>query len=245
MQKRKNSEQRKTMSTQSNIQDSAKNALQKPKNKQKSNARKRAELIYGLRDFIKTLPYHLLVMGSVFIISAIFNKWIEAVCFLTAFFSLRYKFETTYHCDSILWCMVFTNLTFAISIIICPPVYMYILGSLLFAYIDCLILWFIQDRKEKKFQNEKLANTLREVRAELDKYLEETKLDPKSVLLEKCRLAGLGKRDTELAIRYYYEQHTPKEIWLWLCEHKEYESLEWDSVYVTLNRIGKKIKTIK
>ena len=122
---------------------------------------------------------------------------------------------------------------------------MYILGSLLFAYIDCLILWFIQDRKEKKFQNEKLSNTLREVRAELDKYLEETKLDPKSVLLEKCRLAGLGKRDTELAIRYYYEQHTPKEIWLWLCEHKEYESLEWDSVYVTLNRIGKKIKTIK
>lgn len=241
MQKKKNLKPRKATNMQSNTQDSVKNDLKKPKKIQKSKARKRAELIYGLRDLIKTLPYHLLVMGSVFVVSAIFNKWIEAVCFLVAFFSLRYKFDTTYHCDSIVWCMVFTNLIFALSIIICPPLYMYILGSLIFAYCDCLILWFIQDRKEKKFQNEKLQHTLIEVRAELDRYLETTKKDPKEQLLEKCRNAGLSKRDTELAIKYYYEQNTPKEIWLWLCQQKEFEPMEWDSVYVTLNRIGKKI----
>lgn len=209
-----------------------------------NNTRKRAEFVYKLRYLIKTLPYHFLVMSSVFIISAIFNKWIEAICFLTAFFSLRYKFETTYHCDSILWCMVFTNLIFAISIAICPPVYMYILGSLIFAYIDCLILWFIQDRKEAKFQAQKLAKTLAEVRAELDLYLETTKQDPKELLLEKCRLAGLGERDTILAVKYYYEQHTPKEIWLWLCEQNHFEQIEWDTVYQTLWRIGKKLKNV-
>lgn len=245
MQKEKNSKQKNAMSMQSNIQDSAKNTLQKQKKTQKSNARKRAELIYGLRDFIRTLPYHFLVMGSVFIVSMIFNKWIEAICFLTAFFSLRYKFETTFHCDSIVWCMVFTNLIFALSIIIGPPVYMYALGSLLFAYCDCLILWAIQDHKEKKFQNEKLAQTLKDVRTEFDKYLEETKKDPKDEFLSKCRLAGLSQRDTELAIKYFYEQNTPKEIWLWLCQQKQYECIEWDSIYVTLNRIGKKIKNYK
>lgn len=207
-----------------------------------NNARKRAEFVYKLRYLIKTLPYHFLVMSSVFIISAIFNKWIEAICFLTAFFSLRYKFETTYHCDSMLWCMVFTNLIFAISIALCPPVYMYVFSSLIFAYVDCLILWLIQDRKETKFQAQKLCQTLHEVRQELDEYLEETKKDPKELLLEKCRIAGLSKRDTTLAIMYYYEQQTPKEIWLWLCQQKEFEQIEWDSIRKVLWRIGKKIK---
>ena len=84
--------------------------------------------------------------------------------------------------------MVFTNLIFAISIIICPPVYMYIFSSLIFAYIDCLILWLIQDRKEKKLQNSNLKQTLKEVRTELDEYLETTKKDPKEQLLEKCKV---------------------------------------------------------
>ena len=212
--------------------------------RQINKIKRKAEFVYKIRYLIKTLPYHLLVMGSVFIISAIFNKWIEAICFLTAFFSLRYKFETTYHCDSIVWCMFFTNLTFAVSIAVCPPVYMYVLGSLMFAYIDCLILWFIQDRKEKKFENEKLARVLAEVRAELDEYLETTKRDPKEKLLEKCRLAGLGERDTMLAVKHYYEQQKPKEIWLWLCEQKHFEQIEWDSIRQALWRIGKKIKNV-
>ena len=214
------------------------------KTTKQSNARKRAEIVYKLRYLIKTLPYHLLVMGSVFIVATIFAKWIEATCFLIAFFSLRYKFDTTFHCDSMIWCMVFTNLIFALSIIICPPVYMYVFSSLIFAYVDCLILWLIQDRKEQKFQNQKLTSTLKDIRAELDEYLETTNKDPKEQLLEKCRLAGLGKRDTTLAIKYYYEQNTPKEIWLWLCEQREFEQIEWDSIRKTLWRIGKKIKNV-
>lgn len=113
---------------------------------------------FFIRDFIKALPYHILVMGSVFITSLIFNKLPEAVCFLIAFFSLRYKFPTTYHADSIALCMVLTNAIFCLSIILCPPLYMYIFSSILFAYVDCLLLWIIQDRIECKKLIKKLQS---------------------------------------------------------------------------------------
>jgi hypothetical protein len=119
---------------------------------------------------------------------------------------------------------------------------MYVFSSLIFAYVDCLILWLIQDGKEAKFETQKLGKLLWEIREEMDNYLETTKKDPKEELLEKCRIAGLGKRDTALATMYYYEQQTPKEIWLWLCQQKEFEQIEWDSIRKVLWRIGKKIK---
>lgn len=110
----------------------------------------KVKLLYAIRDFIHTLPYHTLVMGSVFVVASIFDKYIEAVCFLVSFFSLRYKFPTTYHSKSIVLCMVLTNSIFALSVVLCPPAYMYFGASILFAYLDCFLLWFIQDRLECK-----------------------------------------------------------------------------------------------
>ena len=133
--------------------------------KQRKNTKKKinwvefkAQFLYNVRDFIRLLPYHCLVMGSVFIISFIFGKWIEAILFLVAFFSLRYKFPTTYHSKSIIICMVLTNSIFAFSIMICPPIQMYLFASVLFAYIDCLLLWLIQDRLECKKLVKKLQS---------------------------------------------------------------------------------------
>lgn len=57
-----------------------------------------------------------------------------------------------------------------------------------------------------------------------------------------CRNAKLGERDTKLAFMRFYENKSPKEIWLWLCDQKHYDQIEWDSLYVTLNRIAKKLK---
>ena len=60
-----------------------------------------------------------------------------------------------------------------------------------------------------------------------------------------CVKAKLSQRDTLIAHKYYVEHNTPKEIWLWLCQHKEYDAIEWDSVYQLLWRIGKKLKNAK
>lgn len=82
---------------------------------------------------------------------------------------------------------------------------------------------------------------LDEVRSQLDEYAMNTKLDPKEELLRKCAECKLSARDTTLAIMYYYERKTPKDIWLWYCQQKEYECVEWNTIYQILWRIGKKL----
>lgn len=205
-----------------------------------NRAKRKAIIVFKLRHFVATLPFHILVMSGVAIISLIFEKWLEALCFLVAFFSLRYKFPTTYHAKKIVHCMLITNSMFALSIILCPSIYMYVFGSLLFGYLDAFMLWYVQSREELK-QEKEIAEWFAK---ELIEQLIETK-NPYQELLDKCRNASLSKRDTEIAIRYFYKKQTPKEIWLWLCESKEYDTIEWDSVYRLLIRIGRKLNIKK
>lgn len=136
----------------------------------KNNLKKKAEFVFKVREFIRILPYHILVMGSVFIVATIFGKYLEALCFLTAFFSLRYKFPTTYHSDSVIVCMTLTISIFSLSIVICPPIYTYVFFCILFAYLDCFILWFIKDHKDQKMHNKIIDLQLYEVMCELKEY---------------------------------------------------------------------------
>jgi hypothetical protein len=175
-------------------------------------------------------------MSGVAIFSFIFDKWFEALCFLVSFFTLRYKFPTTYHAKKILHCMLITNITFALSIVFCPSIYMYLFGGLLFAYLDCFLLWYVQSREELKQDKECAEWFVKELTFQLKQYH-----NPHEELLNKCRQAKLSKRDTGIAVMYYEENRTPKEIWLWLCSNKEYEPIEWDSVHQLLWRIGKKL----
>ena len=195
----------------------------------------KAKLKYKFRMFLIMLPYHFLVMGSVFIVATIFNKYFEAVCFLTAFFSLRYKFETTYHSPNIVLCMTFTITMFTLSIIICPPIYMYLLVSVLFAYLDCFMLWFVQSHLDLIAFNRFLSIEAKQVRQQLDKLQQDRKI----VLADLCAQENINARNTQIAIMYYVERQTPKQIWKWLCENNE--NMELDSVYKLLNRLNKKI----
>lgn len=68
--------------------------------------------------------------------------------------------------------------------------------------------------------------------------------NPKDKLLRQCSKAKLSARDTEIAVKYYVERMSAKDIWLWLCSQKFYEPIEWDSVHQVLWRIGKKLKNV-
>lgn len=202
-----------------------------------SKAKLKAKIVFKINNFIAILPYHILVMSGVAIISFIFNKWIEAILFLTAFFSLRYKFPTTFHSKSIVYCMIITNSMFMLSIVLCPYTNAYVFGALVFAYLDTFILWFIQSKEILKQDKECAEWFARELIFQLGQYQ-----NPKDELLLKCKKANLSKRDTEIAVKYYIEKMSPKDIWIWLSKSNEYETIEWDSVHQLLWRIGKKIK---
>lgn len=196
----------------------------------------KALIVFKIKGFIAMLPYHAIVMGGVAIFALIFNKWIEAFTFLVAFFSLRYKFPETFHAEKIFHCMVITNAMFITSITICPSSKTYIFGSLLFGFLDSFVLWYIQSRETIRQDKETAERNLAAAQKLLEQYE-----NPLSEFKEKCRKVKLSKRDTEIAIKYFVEHQTPKEIWNWLCDNKEYDYVEWDSVYQLLWRIGRKI----
>ena len=187
----------------------------------------KAELVYNIRHFIKTLPFHFLVMGSVFIVATIFDKYIEAVCFLTAFFSLRYKFPTTYHSDSIVICMACTISMFGLSIIICPPIYMYLLFSILFAYLDCFILWFIKDRQDL---------------LEFKKYNESFKLETatEEQIITRCKMLNYKADKIDLAIKFFVDKLSNKQIYEYLCNNKMY--VDYDTIAKYRYRMSKDLK---
>lgn len=167
---------------------------------------------------------------AIFLPAFILNKWIEGVIFFICHWLIREQFPKQYHCTSHAMCRLITSVVFFFGVSFCLPLTL----SLFSAIPICYFISWVGFTKKQADNYEIQCERLRE------KYCNE-----KEELIVKCRKANLSQRDTEIAIKYFYEHKTPKEIWFWLCQHKVYEPIEWDCVYVLLNRIGKKIQNIK
>lgn len=167
---------------------------------------------------------------AIFIPSLIFNKWIEGVAFFFCHWFIREQFSMQYHHIVPAMCRLITSIVFFFGVSFILP-----LGLSLFSAIPiCYFISWVGYTKKQADYYQLQCERLKEM------YCNE-----KEGLLVKCRQAKLSERDTEIAIKYFYEHKTPKEIWLWLCQHKVYEPIEWDCIYILINRIGKKIQNIK
>lgn len=187
----------------------------------------KTELLLKIEKFfVEQLWQLLLVVAFVFICAWLFDKYAEAVMFCVAHVVISQHFEKQYHCRTTGLCLI-TTLTIAFfGIASILPVAISLLSTVPICWFISWVGYLSQDRMDA------LA---------LNKKLKELYCDEKVAFLMKCRNARLSERDTELALMYFYEHKKPKEIWLWLCEQNRYEIIEWDSIYVVLNRIGKKI----
>lgn len=166
-------------------------------------------------------------VAAIFLPALLFNKWLEAVVFFVCHWLIREQFPKQYHHIVLAMCRLITSSVFFFGVSFVLPKEL----SLFSAIPICYLISWVGFTKKQADDYEVQCERLKEM------YCNE-----KETLLVKCRLAKLSARDTEIAVMYFYEKKTPKEIWLWLCQHKVYEPIEWDSVYVTLNRIGKKLK---
>lgn len=166
---------------------------------------------------------------AIFVPSLIFNKWIEGIFFFFCHWFIREQFSKQYHHIIPAMCRLITGVVFFFGVSFVLP-----MGLSLFSAIpiNYLIGWVGFTKKQADYYETQC------------KRLREEYCDEKNILITKCRKACLNERDTEIAIMYYYEHKTPKEIWLWICQHKVYAPVEWDSIYIIINRIGKKIKKI-
>lgn len=166
---------------------------------------------------------------AIFIPALIFNKWIEGIVFFFCHWFIREQFPRQYHHIIPSTCRLITSVVFFFGVSFVLP-----LGLSLFSAVQiCYFISWVGCVKATSDYYQTKCEKLQE------KYCNE-----KEELLLKCRKANLGERDTEIALKYFYEKQTPKEIWLWLCEHKVYEPIEWDSVYHLLWSINKKLNKI-
>ena len=163
----------------------------------------------------------------------IFGKYLEALTFLIAHTLIRPQFERQYHHIISAICREITGIVFFFGIVMSLPISISLVSAI---PINYLVGWIGDVTATRDFY-EVQCNTMK---ARLDKLLEKLK-DPKEEILARCREAKLSARDTEIALLYYCDRKTPKDIWLWLSESKLYESIEWDSVYRLLWTIGKKL----
>lgn len=163
---------------------------------------------------------------AIFLPTWIFNKWIEGVVFFFCHWFIREQFPKQYHHILPSMCRLITSVVFFFGVSFVLPFELSLFSTI---PINYFIGWVGFTKKQAdgyELKYERLKG----------KYCNE-----KEELLLKCRNAKLSQRDTEIAVMYFYEKKTPKEIWLWICQHKVYEPIEWDSVHQLLWRIGKKL----
>lgn len=159
----------------------------------------------------------------------IFGKWKEAIVFIISHTFIRPQFEREYHHIMPSMCRTITAVVFFFGITFVLPFEISFISAIPICYF---IGWIGCNKAQRDYYERKFYE------------LQEKFCNSEQELKRKCRLAKLSERDTILAKMYLYEKKTPKDIWYWLCSQNYYDKLEWDSLYVILNRIANKINKI-
>ena len=116
------------------------------------------------------------------------------------------------------------------------PIPYTLFNGLFVAFGCCLVLYLVAlESAEKK----RLARENEEMHKQLTELLAK-EISPKDKLLQLCEEKCISERDTKVAVMYYIDRMKPKQIWHWLCENNQ--QMEYDSVYILLNRLNKKLK---
>ena len=187
---------------------------------------------------ISTVLYLTLCLIQSFTIQTAIYSIFECLVFYIPFWYIRVNFSNTYHSDSWDHCKFCTRLMLCIGIFILwvLPLPYSLFNSLFVAFACCLILYLVaissDEKKQLKRENIKFQK-------DIELTLQEQQ-DPKVALFNRCADLNISARDTQVAVLYYIERYTPKQIWHWLCDHRE--QMEYDSVYKLLNRLNHKLK---
>lgn len=62
----------------------------------------------------------------------------------------------------------------------------------------------------------------------------------KAEFIDKCQKAGLSEFKIECACKFFLENQTPQDVWLWALSEKK-KDIEWDSVKIMKHRLKSKL----
>ena len=161
----------------------------------------------------------------------------DCLVFYLPFWYIRINFASTYHSDSWKHCKMWTRIMLCLGAFILwvLPVRYSLFNGLLVAFACCLVLYLVSlEVAEKK----RIAKENVELHSRITELLDK-EVSPKDKLLKLCEEKNISERDTKIAVMYYIDRCTPKQIWQYLCANKM--DITWDSVYKLLNRLNKKL----
>ncbi len=187
---------------------------------------------------MSTILYIALCLIREFSVHSFIYGMFDCLVFYLPFWYIRINFASTYHSDSWKHCKMWTRIMLCLGVFVLwlLPIQYSLFNGLFVAFACCLILYLVSlEVNEKKQIKKENARLEKEIISLLNK-----ERDPKEKLLRICAEKSISERDTKIAIMYYIERKTPKQIWHWLCDNRE--NMEYDSVYKLLNRLNKKIK---
>ena len=165
---------------------------------------------------------------------AIFDSFV----FYIPFWYIRINFADTYHSDNWNHCKKWTRIMLCtgVTMLWLLPVKYSLFNGLFVAFACCLVLYLVSLETNRK---KLIAKQNDELQAQITELLAK-EVSPRDKLLQLCADKHISERNTKVAVMYYIDRMTPKQIWYWLCDNNE--QMEYDSVYTLLNRLNKKLK---
>lgn len=187
---------------------------------------------------ISTGLYIVLCLITDFSIYSLIYGIFECLVFYVPFWFIRICFSRTYHSDSWKHCKLCTRIMLCLGVFLMwiLPVNYSLSNCLLIAFGCCFVLYLVALETDEK---KRLAKENEQLQKEVQVFLEK-EVDPKTELLKLCEERCISERDTKIAVMYYIDRMKPKQIWHWLCDNRE--NISYDSVYILLNRLNKKLK---
>lgn len=94
--------------------------------------------------FLIDCSFNIIMFGGIALLGIINQRYFETLFLLIAFFKLRDKFPTTFHCNRLLSCGFWTLVVFAIAIPHTLPITISLFSSIIIGYLIDFILYKMQ-----------------------------------------------------------------------------------------------------
>lgn len=176
---------------------------------------------------VDSLWEYLIIFASIFLCAWLFNKWIEAIMLCVAHTCIRNAFDKQFHFNSTAYCLSLTLAIIWFAIPITLPITTSLLSSIPISFLISFFGFITQDR----------VDLLIEKRNRAKFNLEHC---TKEKLIEICDLAGYNKDKRELAIMFFIDKLSNKQVWEILCNTQR--NVEWDTVKKYRYRMNKELR---
>lgn len=174
------------------------------------------EIQLEIEKFIfEQLWQHLTVIAFVVFCGWIFDRYIVSAMFCISHVIIRKNFDKQYHCGTTAVCLVTTLSIAFFGIMSCFPLSVSLLSVIPVCFCISWVGYLAQDRIDLVAYNKKLKEQT--TQTEMDKFI------------AKCKALNYNQLKTQIAIKFFIEKQTPKDVWYWLQETQE-NPVEWDSV---------------